>query len=57
MSPSDLIHYCPIGSSMATFKHWNRLFKPWNKLLREVVESPSLDMFKNRLDVVLGDKI
>jgi len=37
------------------FTKW--VIKHWNRLLRELVESPPLKIFKRHADVVLGDMV
>ncbi|KFV83552.1 hypothetical protein N308_07321, partial [Struthio camelus australis] len=34
-----------------------RVREHWNRLPREVVESPSLEIFRTRLDVILGNML
>lgn len=49
--------------SVSSCSGLGRIFKPykylgdWHRLLREVVESPSLEVFKENVDVALTDMV
>ena len=42
---------------MAIRKNSDRVVIHWNKLLREELKSPSLEVFKKRVDVALRDMV